>query len=364
MLFEENFPRTDGPAHEKESEFDFAQRSSKPVYIEICQRMNEWYDEYPSDRKNLKKDLKADPQTSQAARFELQCHRILKRAGLSLEVEPDLPNAKGKIDFFAWPPDAKDEGFYVEATVGGYRKGPLTQNSNELKAVKRIVEGIERLPNLHSDIWLETNGHLKENLPKRHVPDIVEKFRELLDGCTAEQVRLLDLDWRLGDIRTRPIRPLEEENWTIEGHLSPSMDPSGKKKVWGPSRSAVGGASQYLYASLKRKAKDWRSRDLGNRPLIVAVNVCNLEFFWDTRNGDVENIHIRDALFENPDHPEPNERFRREFRCLNAVIVFDRIICGVERGKRVRMFRNGDAEIPESLRFMLDEQRYEDLIGI
>ena len=286
---------------------------------------------------------------------------MLKKAGLSVQVEPDLPGTDQKIDFLAYPPAERSRHFYLEATVAGFGKSVLMPSPNERDVIERIRKGIEKIPNLHSDVWLETDGNLPENLSNEHVRYIVGKFSELLDAHTADEVLRRDeaerLDWRVNSIGTRLVRPYKESDWTIGGHLAPYVSPSQGGRVHGPVRGGFVDGSRSLSTALRRKAEDWSRFDFADLPFIIAVNVCDPDFLWMMNN-------IRNALFENPDRTEPLGKFRRELHPVNAVIVVGKAVLGHERGTKAQMFRNGDAEIPESLRFILEEQKYEDILGI
>ena len=209
--------------------------SNRPEAIQRCQWIEDWLSEYPSSAKtNLVSRLKdKNIKTFYGALFELQCHSILKRLNLSLEVEPDLPGTDQKIDFLAYPPANKDHYFYAEATVSGINKGILRSDSNEYDAVQRSEKGIQKIPNLHSDIWLETEGILPGNLPRKYVQHIVEKFAELLNSYTADDVRRADEAWR--PVYIRPI-PYKESDWALGGHLAPCINSSGVGQIYGPSR--------------------------------------------------------------------------------------------------------------------------------
>ena len=355
MLFQTNFSRTGGPATSRESIFEYLQRSNRPEALQRCQWIEDWLNEFPSGVKvNLASRLKdRNIKTFYGALFELQCYSILKKLDLSLEVEPDLPGTDQKIDFLANPPANKGHYFYVEATVSGINKGILRSDSNEYDAVQRIKQGIQKIPNLHSDVWLETEGTLLGNLPRKHVQHIVEKFAELLNCCTADDVRRFRID-------IRPIKPYEESDWVLDGHFSPCINPSGVGQIYGPSRGGAVDGSRSLLTSLKDKADHWSKFDFAGPPFLVAVNACDSEFFWSTDDP----IDIRRALFDKPDHTEQFTQFRKELCCISGVVVVGNAVLGNEYGAKVQLFRNGNADIPECLHFLFEEQRLEVLLDL
>ena len=356
MLFQTDFPRTGGPATPRESNFEYLQRSNRPEAVQRCQWIEDLLDEFPSSIKpSLTSRLKnRNFQTFSSALFELQCHSILKSLNLSLEVEPKLQGTCKKIDFLAYPLADKDRCFYIEATVSGINRGILRSDPNEYDAVQRIKRGIQKIPNHHSDVWLETEGTLPGNLPRKHVQHIVEKFAELLNCCTADAVR------QYGRIYIRPIKPYEDSDWTLSGHLSPCINPSGVGQIYGPGGGGAVNGSRSLLTSLKDKADHWSKFDFAGHPFIVAVNACDSEFFWTTNDP----IDIRRALFDNPNHTEQSMEFRKELRCISGVVVVGNAVLGNEYGAKVQLFRNGNADIPECLHFLFEEQRLEVLLGL
>ena len=363
MLFQPSFPRTGGRADLRESNFQYLQRSNRPQAIQICEYMEKWCRELPFAVKgDFESRLEArTAQTFHGALFELHCHRILRRLGLSVEIEPDLSGTDERIDFLTHPPGHKDRCFYVEATVSGFGKGKLRSDPNEYNAVERIKQGIQESQNLHSDVYLETEGTLPENLPKKDVRYVVRRLRELLERYHPVEVSRLyfkhgSWDWP----QIEPFNPSEKWDWTLKGHLAPVFHSSGVGQVQGPARSGACDGSHFLRASLDEKAKKWRGFDFEGRPFLVAVNVCDSDFSW----GENDTIDIRRALFDTLDREGQSGKFRNSLDCIGGVIVFEHAVLGNEVRAKVQLFRNGDANIPESLRFLSEEQRLGALLGL
>ena len=198
-----------------------------------------------------------------------------------------------------YPPGRKDQYFYVEATVSGFGEGHLTSSSNEFNAIERIKQGIQDGQNLRSDVCLETEGTLRRTLPREHVRHVVKQFRELLERHHPDEVRHLYFTqhpWNWSQIE--PFKPFEDCDWTLKGHLAPVFHSSGVGQVQGPARGGACDGSIFLCRSLNKKAKKWRAFDFGDRPFLVAVNVCDSEFFW----GENDTIDIRRALLDAPNH--------------------------------------------------------------
>ena len=331
MLFQPNFPRTGDRADLRESDFEYLQRSNRPQAIQMCEWMEKWFDGLPSNaRRELESKLKyGTPENFYGALFELQCHRILTGLGLAVEYEPPLTGTSEKIDFLAYPPGRKGQCFYVEAAVSGFGKGNLRSDPNEYSAVERIKQGIQKGHNLHSDVYLETEGILPKDLPKKYVRCAVRQFRELLERYHPDEVRRLYFThepWNWPQIE--PFKPCEKWDWTLKGHLAPVFRSSGVGQIDGPSRGGSFDDSHSLSASLNGKAEKWSKFDFEDRPFLVAVNACDSDFFW----GENDTIAIRRALFDKPSHEGQCGEFRRKLRCISGVIVFGSAVLGNEVG--------------------------------
>ena len=354
MLFNMDVERTDGSASARESKHDYLGRSNRPEAIEICHWMNEWFCDLPSDAKpNIKSRLTAKESTTfNGARFELIVHRMLKKLGLSVEIERDIPGTAQKIDFFVYPPPGENErSVYLEATVAGFGKGELSSNWNEYDAVEKLRQDI-RSP--QSDIWLKAKGVLHRTLGRK---DIVRPFQELLERYGPEEVRQLHSTGRQWE---KPHCEIRDGSWVLTGYLDPPRSSSGVGQVFGPVRSGEGDGSSAIRDALIEKANDWRNVDLQGIPLLVAVNGCDPEFFW----SEHDEIDIRRALFKEPNGEECTGEFHKSLRCLSGVIVFYHAVLGKERRSRVQLFGNETGEIPEYLHFMFKPQELGVLIGI
>ena len=290
MLLDMDVERTDGSASARESNYDYLSRSKRPKAIEICHWMNEWFCELPSDAKpKIKSRLTATKgNTFNGARFELIVHRMLKKLGLSVEIEREIPGTDQKIDFFVYPPLGDNErSVYLEATVAGFGKGQLSSNWNEHDTVEKLRQ---YFPSPHSDIWLRAEGVLHRTLGRK---DIVRPFQELLERYGPEEVRQLH---STGRQRKKPHREIKDGSWVLTGYLDPPRSSSGVGQVFGPARSGAGDGSKAIRDALLEKARDWRNVDLQGISLLVAVNGCDSEFFW----SEHDEIDIRRALFKRP----------------------------------------------------------------
>lgn len=339
----------EGPASTGESAFEFLQRGGREETIEIRQWIEEWFREYPCGRKE---DVKRRLQSKNykeflGALFELQVHRILLRLDCSIEVEPDfLGIDDGTVDFCVINNGQK---FYIEATVCGIGKGILQSNSNEQDAIQKIRA---TLTHPHSDIWLDAQGELHKTLGTERV---VKPFRDLLDRYTADEIR--KIYYMCG--QARAVRTLSTEikegDWVLKGWLEPTAPPHVKGQIHGPARGGAVDVSEPLAKALSKKTKDWKKKQLENEMFLIAVNICHSDFFW----GDE-----KEAIFGHRESNERHVEFTKPLSRVNGIIVFDHAVLGAERNSRVRIYQNGNKCIPDCLKFLLQEKKSGDLLGI
>lgn len=351
MLFKDDCERTEGSIELRESTFEYLQRSNRPSAIQRCRWINEWFEELPVDEKaRFESRIKSSKSSEfHSALFEMQVHRILRRLDFSVEIEADFPGTRQKIDFLARSKEGKS--VYVEATICGFGQGKLSENSNEHDAVEKIRKNI---PSLHSHIWLEAEGTLRKTLGEKRV---VKPVRELLKKYPLDEVRRIHS--KLGWVQARRAMSAEirEGDWVLKVSLDPPFNPSSSGQVWGAARSGAVDGSTPLFKAVNEKAKKWKNADFKGRPFLVAVNVCHSEF--DGHEDDINR-----ALFEYIGLVERSGNFRKSLSCVSGVIVFNNVVLGNVIGARVRLFRNGDTHIPESLHFLFEEQKLGDLLGV
>ena len=357
MLFKDNCERTEGAVETRESTFEYLQRSNRPSAIQRCRWINELFEELPADKRAGFESRIKSRKSSEflSALFEMQVHRILRRLDFSVEIEADFPGTRQKIDFLARSEEG--QSVYVEATVCGFGQGKLSENSNEHDAAEKIRKNI---PSPHSDLWLEIVevggklGTLHKTLAKEFV---VKPFLELLENHSEGEVHQIHSRWGLSRPWLFPSTEIREGNWVLKGTLWPPLNPSCKGQIWGPERGGVVDGTTPLLESLQEKAKKWKNADFRGIPFLIAVNICHSDF--DGHEDDVNR-----ALFEYVDVRERTENFRKSLTRVNGVMIVNNAVLGNELGAGVRLFRNGDTHIPESLHFLFEEQKLGNLLGI
>ena len=336
-----------GSITEGETTFQYLERSNKKEGIAIRRWMEEWFREFPYDKKSkLKKRLQLEDFAEfMGAYFELQVFAILRRLECSVEVEPI-----GAVDFCAR--NGKDI-FHVEATVCGIGQGILHSNPNEQDALQKIKYGLKP----HSDLRLSAEGHLRTTLSRQHV---VEPFKNLLEKYTPDEVRHLHMNIGPEIAWQHLSAEVRKDEWILKGDLSPPTGADGLGVIWGPARGGTLDGSGPLEKALMRKVEDWKKKDLKDEAFLIAINVCHAEFSWNEN----DNIDIRRALFAHQGQEEQRGQFRDELKRVSGIIVFGGAVLGTEVVSRVQLFKNRNTTIPKCLHLLIEEKRLGDLLGI
>ena len=336
-----------------ETTFEFFQRQCEPEFVEYREWIEELFQDLPIEhcetfRGRLRSKDKAE---FQAAAFEMQLYRMLIRLGLDVEIEGDLPRTKKKIDFRV---QNDRQSCFIEATVCGFGQGEFSDTDQEYDAITKLKKG---LPNPHLDIWLKAEGHLKKHLSKS---EIISPFKELLDRFTREEFEENSkLPWFYPEyilFEEKCKTEIRVGGWTLKGSLALPCSESGGQ-IHLPSRGGPTDSSGPLLRSVQAKARHWSGTDLG-QPFIVAINNCHSEFHWDS-----DDASIKRALMGDPDAAD-HAIFQSGLHRISGVIVVGNACMGAEKMAPVKLFRNGNKEIPDFLHFLEEKQTFGDLLGL
>lgn len=340
-----------GPATEGERIHQFLEREGRPEAAQIRDWIEHWYSRLPREkRSDIRSRLRSDrTDRFTEAYFELQMFALLTTSGHDVSVEPALAGGRYRPDFLAV---CESKAFYLEATVCGQSEknaGALRATTNEIDAVKKIRSALqEEKVHMHSHLWLEAEGHLDRTLSKSVVG---KPFIALLKRTNAEQVER-------SVAAGQPLREMFRcGGWTLRGHLDPDPSGSAAGRVWGPARSAMGGASEAIASSLAKKAKAWRRNGPGpDGILVIAVSVCHSHYFWN--DGDEMRAIAKDPTNESPTAP-----WRDDLRGVSGVLLVDNVSLGNELQTRARLIENPDRSLPASLAFLKTERCLADITG-
>ena len=345
----ESVRQEQGPPKPHETTFDYLQRGGRNEAVEIRQWIEDWFQAIPSisKKKKLEGDLKSKPFSQfLSALFELEVHEILKRSCCSVEMEPDLPNSSGEIDFHA---NCNGYEFYVEATVCGIGKGELHSNENEYDFVEKLRNELKRM---HCDLWLNANGELRKTLGKKYVKQI----KEFVSEYSAKEVENICREHGKLQRPRLPSMEIREGDWILECQLQPAIATNGLGDIYGPTRSGCVDGVTPIVRALTKKMIDWKDRRMPSANFLLAVNICHSSSFYPV---DVER-----AIYGNRQCLRGGVKFDEYLSRVTGIIVLNNATLGKERCAQVKLYKNKGKNIPNCLRFLLQEQRLGDLLGI
>ena len=340
-----------GRGTEREGIHEFLEREGVQEAAQIRDWIEHWYSRLPREKQA---DLRGRLRSGRTDRFteayfELQMFALLRTTRHEVCVDPVLSNGRYKPDFLAI---RGGSAFYLEATVcgqGDHNAGALRVNANESDAVKKVRSALEEEKvHMHSHLWLRAKGNLDRTLSKRKIG---KPFINLLKRTSAEEV---EQSCRLG-------LSLEEVftcgNWSLRGVLRPNPLKGTVGQVWGPVRSAVGGATRAIRTSLAKKATEWRRKGPGGEEiLVIALSVCHSQYLWN--RGD----EIR-AIARDPTNEAPNALWRDELRDVAGVLFVGNVSLGNELQTKAWLVQNPDRNLPESLAFLTTGHKLAELTG-
>ena len=288
------------------------------------------------------------------ALFELQIHQVLLNIGCTSSIHPNFSGSNATVDFHV---ANGDQEFYVEATVCGLTKEGLNYGNNEWQAVNKLRDALTSCNLLHSDLCLRASGDLRTNLGT----DVIKPFKNLLREYSAERIRDIVenhghgyylFPWLFSD---PPIAEYRYDSWTLVGWLQPALSSTGLGQVFGPSKTDVLDLVTKIRSSLEKKAKQWRRINFGHGTFVIAINVC--EFGCD-------EYDIRKVIFDSPTPSIETESFVDKLSGVSGIIVVGNATLGYEWSAPVRLYRNGNMNIPTCFEFLLQTRQLGDLIGI
>ena len=208
---------------------------------------------------------------------------------------------------------------------------------------------------LHSHLWLQAEGNLNQTLSKRK---LAGPFTDLLRRTTAAEVHeSYGSNPYEHQYRTEYREEFKCDGWTLQGILEPRFHGDAAGHVWGPSRSAVGDASEAIRTSLAEKARHWRKMSPSDGILVVAVSICHSQFFWN--DGDETGAIMEDSTSGNP-----AASWRDELKAIDGILLVGNISLGNEHVTRARLVPNPKRCLPRSLAPLMMESRLAALTGV
>ncbi len=193
----DDFDRTDSsPCGHTEREFAYLNRTSDQAFSRVREEMERWFGQMPPDqRAGLAARARGNDHEWASVFWELYLHNLLRRAGFTVEVEPDLPGVTTHVDFLAKRGDLL---LAVEATtvLGPGNDGATRQRRDRLRAALDSL----RSPNFTMSMYVNRDGHSDFAMGRHRggierwlasldpVADAARTFRILSDGWELEIV--------------------------------------------------------------------------------------------------------------------------------------------------------------------------------
>ena len=338
-------PTRRGPKTGNEKIHEFFAREGRPEVVPIRDWIEFWYSQLPPTKQpDIRGRLRAGTNDFTSAYFELQMFAMLKNMGYEVTVEPSLAGGGYNPDYLA---RCEDEVFYLEATVCGQGAGSLQPTKNEEDASEKLRSALQQANvDMHSNLWLQSEGELNETVSKRMIS---KPFIDLLKRTTATSV--------LSNRR----QPAHREvfrcgDWTLEGVLEPKNRKNAVGQVWGPARAALGDATEPIRNSLIEKTQDWKSRGPSGEIIVVAISICHSQYFWD--DGDETR-----AILKNPMRRGQTDPWLDELKAIQGILFTNNISLGNEESTRIKLLSNPDRDLPQSLARLTKEHRLAELTG-
>lgn len=269
----DDFVRTDvSPCGHTEREFAFLNRTSAHPFRCVRDEIERWFAEIPAPScAGLAARARGDDQEWASVFWELYLHNLLRRAGFSVEIEPQLPGVTTKVDFLARRGQCS---IAIEATTV---LGP----SAEKAAHQRKLTVYDSLRRLNSpNFWLEVD--IFEEGPSdlavgRHRAD-VESWLASLDPNALEDRLAQEGDESL------PTHAIRSAGWHVElaawpravGDRGKAYNPLG---AFGPGQASLIDDITPLRKRLRAKGSHYGDLDV---PLVIAVLM--LRDFADERD--------------------------------------------------------------------------------
>ena len=332
-----------------ESRFQSLNRDGGPDAMKIRDRLESWFDEYPSDHQlDLRNRFRSDDDNNhEGAFFELFLHELLTRMGLALEVHPQIDGMGTKPDFLASHGDLR---FYLEATMVGQRSGPFTRSRNE----QDVIDKLKQLTSPNFNIGVHMEGELVATWARNA---IIQPFRRLLNAHNPDDVqRLIDERGR----RSAPCEMIEADGWRLKGFLFPiaaknrGSDPARQIRILNALGKRTDSVTP-IRTSIKENARKYARL---RASLVVAVNARDM-FYSGTRSdmqllfGDEQLLYSKDQL-ELPPRVEqrPNGLWSRDSR-IAAFLRFQRVdLCNLWHRPSVCLYTNpycANVRFPDAL---------------
>jgi hypothetical protein len=297
-----SLPRDDdAPKRERETSFEFLDRSSRPEIARVRDFVGDALAHYPlNEVDELAARIRSrDERAFRSATFELLLHEGLRRLGYSLQPHPTMPNgAPARPDFLVT--DHGGNSFYLEAVLASSRDG-TNQAAEAIKAT--ALDALSQAPHYNFRVTVDSEGDPTTQPRSR---ELIRQVHEWLSALNPDDLSVLIAD---RGFEAAPQLSWQHEAWTLTFQPIP-IRPDRR----GTARTLLG-----TYGAEMRRIDDWtplrnavktKGRKYGDldRPLLVAVNADSF---------NLDPIDEMQALFGQEEYvvyvgrPDIGDRLRR-----------------------------------------------------
>lgn len=192
-LFSTSRPPSESFAANAESTYSFLNRSTRPEFATVRERLERWFSRYPeSERADLAARFRSDNTHHRAAYFELFIHELLLCLGCSIEVHPSSAGRATRPDFLATGPDGRK--FYLEASV---ISGKSAQSKSAEAVMDQALDVFERIKSPDFTLGIAWDKNPTAPLAAKAIARQVERWVATLDPDSEYQKQHSDgyRDW-------------------------------------------------------------------------------------------------------------------------------------------------------------------------
>lgn len=295
-LFENNVDRIDEYAKNSESHYKYLTISAKPEYIAVCEKLDNWFENYPSKEKKefIQRFRTEKDDQFLSAFYELYLFELLRKMGYEIEVHPKIENSNSRPDFLVKSIDGEE--FYIEVvTITGKTRQEIARE----KLLNVIDDTINTIRN--KDFFLRRRV---TSFPKKAIPAI--KIKEFLE----RELKKINPDDCMEIIRQNKIELLPHwefkyGNFVLELSAIPReikyRDKINTQLIGirtDPPKSD--NSQKALIESLRTKGNKYVGL---NKPFVIAVNIFNgyfdRNFFSNAFFGYQQEFYAQSDLLLN-----------------------------------------------------------------
>lgn len=288
MLFSDYSRTDDAPKSQRETSFEFLDRSSRPEIERVRDFIMRSLAEYPPNEINelVARIQSRDDIAFRSATFELLLHEALRRLGYLLRPHPELRNgAQTRPDFLV--EDFDGNSFYLEAVLATTRDG-ANQACEAMKATTR--DALSQVPHHSFRVDFDSEGDPTTQPSSR---ELIRRTHEWLDSLDPDVLLQLIAERGFDSV---PEFVWQHEDWTVTLRPIPM-----RKEKRGSARALVGAFGEGgriiddwtpLRDAVRKKGRKYGELD---KPLVVAVNA---------RSFNLDPIDEMQALFGQEQYVE------------------------------------------------------------